>query len=324
MARIVFTLEDGTEIETELDAEVITIGRHPDSIVVLPSASVSSHHATIKQRGDGFFVQDLGTTNGTRLNGVEVEEARLDDGDQLMFGDIPAVVHLSVTPITRGVPTSPVPVHIPAPVAASAPVARQFATSRSVAVAPGVRRGARPVQQYQESSGCAGFMTFLVFLILAFIVGLHVRHGVETGGFLTGDILKKLRDGAGAEVEKSTAPPKVEEKSSGGSSAPAAPSQAPATPTAPAMGGEASMMGGDGGMSDMAPKPAPKPAAPAMGGDSSMMMGGDGGMSEMAPKPAPKPAAPAMGGDASMMGGDDGMSGMAPKPTAPPAMMEMN
>ncbi|WP_050025699.1 FHA domain-containing protein [Verrucomicrobium sp. BvORR034] len=113
MARIVFTLEDGTEIEIELDAEVITIGRHADSIVVLPSSSVSSHHATIRQRGDSYYVQDLGTTNGTRLNGVEVEEARLEDGDQLTFGDIPAVVHLSVAPITRGVPTAPVPIPVP-------------------------------------------------------------------------------------------------------------------------------------------------------------------------------------------------------------------
>ena len=74
MARIVFTLEDGTEIETELDSDLVTIGRHPESMVVLPSSSVSSHHATIKRRGDDYYVQDLGTTNGTKLNGAEVEE----------------------------------------------------------------------------------------------------------------------------------------------------------------------------------------------------------------------------------------------------------
>ena len=81
MARLVFTLEDGTEIETELDADVISIGRHPESTVVLPSPSVSAHHASVKHRGDSFFVQDHATTNGTKLNGVEVEEARLEDGD---------------------------------------------------------------------------------------------------------------------------------------------------------------------------------------------------------------------------------------------------
>src|SRR5438045_7580229 len=94
MARIVFTLEDGVEIESELDADVITIGRHPDSIIVLPSGSVSSHHATIKRRGTDFYVQDLGTTNGTKLNGVDVEEAKLDDGDKITFGDVRGIVHL--------------------------------------------------------------------------------------------------------------------------------------------------------------------------------------------------------------------------------------
>lgn len=108
MARIVFTLEDGTEIEAELDSDVITIGRHADSIVVLPSGSVSSHHATVKRRGDSFYVQDLGTTNGTKLNGVEVEEAKLEDGDQLAFGDVPAVVHL--TDPARSIPSAvPIP-----------------------------------------------------------------------------------------------------------------------------------------------------------------------------------------------------------------------
>ena len=272
MARIVFTLEDGTEIETELDAEVITIGRHADSIVVLPSSSVSSHHATIRQRGDSYYVQDLGTTNGTRLNGVEVEEARLEDGDQLTFGDIPAVVHLSVAPITRGVPTAPVP--LPVPLAAAAPVASRFATSRSVPIAPGPRRSTRPVQQYEESSGCAGFLTFLVFLVLAFVVGLHVRHGVETGGFLIGDVIKKVRDKASDGVEKDAAPATKDAKE------PATPAPAPApeagAPAKPAPAAP-SMMNGDAPMSNMAPA-----------------MSGDGAMSEMAPKPAAPPAAPAM------------------------------
>src|SRR6186997_631631 len=95
MARIVFTLEDGVEIETELDSEVMTVGRHPDSIIVLPSGSVSAHHATIKRRGKDYYVQDLGTTNGTKLNGVDVEEAKLDDGDKITFGDVHGVVHLT-------------------------------------------------------------------------------------------------------------------------------------------------------------------------------------------------------------------------------------
>ncbi len=210
MAHIVFTLEDGTEIETELDSDVITIGRHSDSIVELPSASVSSHHATIKRRKDSFYVQDLGTTNGTKLNGVEVEEAKLEDGDQLCFGDIPAVVHLkaaaekkeAVVAAAVKKETSAVEEHD-----TSKKSSTKNSTSKKIVAASGnrrpmpMKRGSIP--QYKETVGCAGFVAFLSFIGLVFVIGLHLRHAAETGGFLTGDILKKMRDGVG---EQGSAP----------------------------------------------------------------------------------------------------------------------
>lgn len=213
MAHIVFTLEDGTEIETELDSDVITIGRHTDSIVELPSSSVSSHHATIKRRKDSFYVQDLGTTNGTKLNGVEVEEAKLEDGDQLCFGDIPAVVHLKSAADKKEIAAAAAAAvakretsEVEEQALLQRGVARKGPAKKGAAVAGGrrpmpVRRGTIP--QYKETVGCAGFVAFLSFLALTFIIGLHLRHASETGGFLTGDILKKLRDGVG---EQGTAP----------------------------------------------------------------------------------------------------------------------
>jgi hypothetical protein len=273
MARIVFTLEDGTEIEAELDSDVITIGRHADSIVVLPSGSVSSHHATVKRRGDSFYVQDLGTTNGTKLNGVEVEEAKLEDGDQLAFGDVPAVVHLtnpargipSAVPIgsfsglPAGAPALPGKGSLPPPVAAGGG-GRTPQQVAAMARTSGVR-GRSPASsrsvQYKESTGCAGFLTFLFFLVLAFLIGLHVRHGVVTGGFLLTDVLKKVREKTEAGVEKHVEPEKPAE-----GAAPANGTPAPATPPAtPAPGTNA-------------PAPAPgTPAPPAgtMGGGGAMM-----------------------------------------------------
>ncbi len=259
MAHIVFTLEDGTEIETELDSDVITIGRHTDSIVELPSASVSSHHATIKRRKDSFYVQDLGTTNGTKLNGVEVEEAKLEDGDQLCFGDIPAVVHLKVASDKKEAVIAAAAVKNATSEVEEHDIPQRGADKKGIAqkgvVAAGgrrpmpARRGSIP--QYKETVGCAGFVAFLSFLALTFLIGLHLRHASETGGFLTGDIVKKLRDGVG---EQGSAPnvddkaPAKKKKKATGEEKPAegAPAAAPATPPAPAA------------------TPAPSPAAPAM------------------------------------------------------------
>lgn len=276
MARLVFTLEDGTEIEAELDSDVITIGRHADSIVVLPSGSVSSHHATVKRRGDSFYVQDLGTTNGTKLNGVEVEEAKLEDGDQLAFGDVPAVVHLtnparaipsavplpSFSNLPAGAPALPGKGSLPPPIAAGA-TGRTGQQVAAMARTSGVRgrspAHSRPVQ-YKESTGCAGFLTFLFFLVLAFLIGLHVRHGVVTGGFLLKDVMVKMRDKTEAGVEKHVEPEKPAEGAApapgAATPAPAAPATPPATPApganapTPAPGTPAGTMGGGGAMMD--------------------------------------------------------------------------
>ncbi|RIK05301.1 MAG: DUF2662 domain-containing protein [Acidobacteria bacterium] len=66
---------------------VVTVGRQPDSTIVLADPNVSRRHAEVRPQGDGYVVVDLGSTNGTRVNGVRVTEQRLADGDQLTFGN---------------------------------------------------------------------------------------------------------------------------------------------------------------------------------------------------------------------------------------------
>lgn len=207
MAQIVFTLEDGSEVTAMLTDEVLTVGRHPDSLVVLSSGSVSGQHATIRKRGGSYFVQDLGSTNGTRLNGVEVEEARLSDGDHLAFGQVTGTVYLEETPPQ---PVSePVAAVTPVELPDSALLPERYSPVPKVK-RPGpsgpmpTRRVTRPVRQYKQSSGIGGFFLFLLFLAFAFVVGLHVRHGQEhAGSVLLLDVMEKLR----ADVVKETEAP---------------------------------------------------------------------------------------------------------------------
>ena len=49
---------------------------------------MSRRHAEIHPRGDGFVLVDLGSTNGSTVNGVPVSERELRDGDELGFGNI--------------------------------------------------------------------------------------------------------------------------------------------------------------------------------------------------------------------------------------------
>lgn len=70
-----------------LTESVITIGRHPDSNLVLADPNVSRNHAEIRPQGERYIVVDLGSTNGSRVNGVRVNTQVLNDGDEITFGN---------------------------------------------------------------------------------------------------------------------------------------------------------------------------------------------------------------------------------------------
>ena len=59
------------------------LGRESDNHFVLTDPGVSRHHARFVRRGDGWAIEDLGSANGTRVNGRRVSRALLRDGDQV-------------------------------------------------------------------------------------------------------------------------------------------------------------------------------------------------------------------------------------------------
>lgn len=64
----------------------LIVGRDPEAGLSLTDGLVSWHHARLEDRGDGWAVVDLGSTNGVLLNGNPVEDAQLAAGDTLVFG----------------------------------------------------------------------------------------------------------------------------------------------------------------------------------------------------------------------------------------------
>ena len=69
-----------------LTKAVTTAGRHPDSDIFLDDITVSRRHAEVKRVEDGYVVADVGSLNGTYLNRERVEEAPLENGDELQVG----------------------------------------------------------------------------------------------------------------------------------------------------------------------------------------------------------------------------------------------
>ena len=65
----------------------VMIGRSPTSDIVLADSFVSSTHARLVPRGQLYFVEDLGSTNGTFVDGREVAEAQLKPDSRLRIGE---------------------------------------------------------------------------------------------------------------------------------------------------------------------------------------------------------------------------------------------
>ena len=69
-----------------LDTNVTTAGRHPDADIFLDDVTVSRRHAQFLRDGAVFSVRDLGSLNGTYLNGERLDESVLTDGDEVQIG----------------------------------------------------------------------------------------------------------------------------------------------------------------------------------------------------------------------------------------------
>jgi hypothetical protein len=77
---------DGAAVEVPLAGQPVTIGRGADADVRLADPLVSRRHARLGVRGGRFVLADLGSTNGTRVNGDSIREAVVGPGDRIELG----------------------------------------------------------------------------------------------------------------------------------------------------------------------------------------------------------------------------------------------
>lgn len=69
-----------------VEREVTSCGRSTEGDVFLDDVTVSRKHAEIRREAGGFVIQDLGSLNGTYVNGERVDRARLTSGDEIQIG----------------------------------------------------------------------------------------------------------------------------------------------------------------------------------------------------------------------------------------------
>ena len=86
MAKLVLFRADASTLDIVLSRERTTIGRRPDNDVCLPHPAVSAEHAAVVTITSDSFLEDLGSTNGTLVNGKRITKHLLRDRDEIDIG----------------------------------------------------------------------------------------------------------------------------------------------------------------------------------------------------------------------------------------------
>jgi hypothetical protein len=87
MPQRLVALDEGPDITLDRRG-MIVVGRHPACDVRLESLRVSRHHCCITREDGHLVVRDLGSTNGIRINGQQVETGQLRPGDELSIAHL--------------------------------------------------------------------------------------------------------------------------------------------------------------------------------------------------------------------------------------------
>lgn len=88
MPRLVILSEGFTGTAFDLKAPTTTVGRIEENAIHIPDPSVSKRHCEVDLRGTEVFVRDLNSTNGTFIDGNQIQEGTLKPGQILRLGQI--------------------------------------------------------------------------------------------------------------------------------------------------------------------------------------------------------------------------------------------
>jgi hypothetical protein len=95
---------------SELGTEVVTIGRAPTNKLTISDGQVSGRHAEVRPEGAGYVLVDVGSTNGTLLNGVKIPAQApqpLRGGDVITIGSFQITVELAIGELPATIRATP-------------------------------------------------------------------------------------------------------------------------------------------------------------------------------------------------------------------------
>lgn len=169
MPKFTVSLPDGSHTVYELNDEQITVGRVEDNMVVIPDISVSSHHAELTARDGDYILRDIGSTNGTLVNGrpiAEGVETPLQDGDAVVFGHISVAYQSEKAAAARPLPLETEAAALPA----------------ASSVRPADFANASPFQSKKEKreASATAVLAFGGVALLVFVAAVAMTFGMKS------------------------------------------------------------------------------------------------------------------------------------------------
>ena len=98
---LVLLRKDGSTKDFPILSSVTVIGRREDCDLCIPLMVVSKRHCQVSFEQDKLNIRDLGSRNGTFINGRQIEESALNPGDRIQIGPVSFAVQINGVP-TRG------------------------------------------------------------------------------------------------------------------------------------------------------------------------------------------------------------------------------
>jgi pSer/pThr/pTyr-binding forkhead associated (FHA) protein len=98
MEVVLVRFKDNERRDIKLSGNKTVIGRRPDCGVRIQTSDVSRRHCEIESQDDRVLIRDLGSSNGTFVNGQRVEEVKLSPGDTIQVGPVAFTVQIDGEP----------------------------------------------------------------------------------------------------------------------------------------------------------------------------------------------------------------------------------
>lgn len=178
-----------------VDCKLISVGKSSANDIVISSESVSNEHCLIERIKGGYIIRDNDSTNGIKQDGIPMIIGDLVNDTEVSIGDIPLHFQLSKDEIATikkqdSTPADPVEeLSISAlPEAEEVPVSKK---KKNLPPVPAASKPAPSTPSLIAAPESMGAGTVIMLGAFAIIVGMVIRHQLDTGSFLLTDILMK-------------------------------------------------------------------------------------------------------------------------------------